>query len=244
MAFSTAQFEAATTKLTSGVTTLEGKLNQVSSKANSMSSNSFIPGFVKDAIIWAANKLLEMGKWLIKKIGECLEGVAAPVTFFFYASDWQDQVRAKASNVAGEIAPDALKATREWKGKAADSYSGAVKSQTTAATSIETLADKVSTALTASAVAGCAFYVALGVIVAQYIITAIGAIGALGSVVFSWAGAALIVGETTVSAGLIIAAVTTLAAVLAVQTQQMTVVKGEAGDNSAFPGGHWPEGTA
>lgn len=74
---------------------------------------------------------------------------------------------------------------------------------------------------------------AMGVIIVKFIIATVAAIAALGSVVLSWAGAALV-----------IAAVTTLVAALGTQAQQMTVVEGEAKDNSAFPGGKWPSGTA
>jgi hypothetical protein len=48
------------------------------------------------------------------------------------------------------------------------------------------------------------------------------------------------VGDTTVSAGLIIAAVTTLTALLTAQTQQMVSLHGQTVDNTVFPGGKWP----
>ncbi|HEX2297087.1 MAG TPA: hypothetical protein VHH34_00975, partial [Pseudonocardiaceae bacterium] len=117
-------------------------------------------------------------------------------------------------------------------------------SQPTAATQIETSADKIAAALNICAVAGLAFYVALGVILIKFITATIAAIAALGSVVFSWAGAALIVEEAGVNTALIITAVTTLVAVLGAQAQQMAIIEGEAVDNSAFPGGHWPDALA
>jgi hypothetical protein len=120
----------------------------------------------------------------------------------------------------------------------------AVKDQPTAATKVGTSADKVANALTFSAVAGLAFYVAIGVILVKFIISAVATIAAVGSIVFSWAGALLIVEEFTVNSSLIIAAVTTLVAALGTQAQQMTTVEGEARDNSAYPGGHWPSGVA
>jgi hypothetical protein len=56
-------------------------------------------------------------------------------------------------------------------------------------------------ALGICAVAGLAFYVALGVILAQFIVAMIATIAAVGSIAFSWAGVGIAVGDTTVSAG-------------------------------------------
>lgn len=93
------------------------------------------------------------------------------------------------------------------------------------------------------AAAGLAFYLALGIIVVKFIVAMVGVIVALGSVAFSWAGVALAVEEAGVNTGLIIAAVTTLTAVLGAQAQQMVTLHGEAVDASTFPGGRWPDPT-
>ncbi|MFF9477461.1 hypothetical protein [Streptomyces sp. NPDC014733] len=237
-----AQYEATMNKITKGTQDLAAKLREAGPKAEATANQWYVPQPVADALIWAANKLVEAGSWLLEKIGEVLEGAAAPVTFFFYAHDWQSDVRGKASTVAGETSPDALKAPGQWEGDAATAYTAAVKDQSTAATQVETSADKIAGALTVSAVAGLAFYVAIGVILVKFIMAAVAAIAALGSVVFSWAGAGIIVEEAGVNSGLVIAAVTTLVAVLGAQAQQMVTVEGEARDNSAFPGGKWPSG--
>lgn len=94
------------------------------------------------------------------------------------------------------------------------------------------------------AAAGLAFYLVIGIILVKFIVAMVGVIAAIGSVAFSWAGVALAVEEAGVNTGLIIAAVTTLTAVLGAQAQQLVTLHGEAVDNSAFPGGHWPDPTA
>jgi len=94
--------------------------------------------------------------------------------------------------------------------------------------------------LTVCAAAGLAFYVALGVIVFQLIASLVAAIAAVGSIIFSWAGLAMVVGDAGITTGMIIAAVTALAALLGVQAQQMVALHGTAVDDTAFPGGHWP----
>ncbi|GAA0702683.1 MULTISPECIES: hypothetical protein [Streptomyces] len=244
MAFSAAQYTAAIDKLNAKSETLSQKLNKVGPTAESTANKWYVPGFIAKALIWCANKIIELGNWIWKKIVECLKGAAVPITAFFDAHDWQVKVRGKASEVGGATAPDALTSPKNWTGDGATAYTTAVKSQPTAATSIETSADKVAGALTFSAVAGLAFYVALGVILVKFIAATIAAIAALGSVVFSWAGAAVIVEEAGVNSALIITAVTTLTAALGTQAQQMMVVEGEARDGTAFPGGHWPKATA
>lgn len=244
MSFSAAQYQATLDKINRGTQDLSAKLQQVGPKAESTANKWYVPQPVADALIWVANKLIEAGTWLLEKIGEVMEGAAAPLTLFFYAHDWQSDVRGKATTVAGETAAEALKAPSQWEGEAADAYVNAVKDQPTAAAKVGTSAEKISSGLTWSAVAGLAFYVAIGVIIVKFIIATVAAIAALGSVVFSWAGAAIIVEEAGVNSALIIAAVTTLVGALGTQAQQMANVEGEAQDNSAYPGGKWPSGIA
>ena len=143
--------------------------------------------------------------------------------------------------MSGQLNPAALPAGKHWKGAAADAYSTIFPLQGGAATRIGTIADKTAVALGICAAAGLAFYLALGIILVKFIVAMVGVIIALGSVAFSWAGVALAVEEAGVNTGLIIAAVTTLTAVLAAQAQQMVTLHGEAVDASTFPDGRWPD---
>lgn len=119
-----------------------------------------------------------------------------------------------------------------------------MKGQPTAATQIETSADKLATALTICAVAGAAFYLALLAVLIKAIVVMIAAAVAAGSVVFSWAGLLAGVAEAASDAGIITGLVVTLVGVLTAQAAQVAVAKGEANDNSAFPNGKWPVATA
>lgn len=240
MAFNAAQYEETSKKLTSGIETLSTKLNQVGPKAESTANHWYVPDFVADAIIWTANKLIEVGSWVLNKIKELLQGIAAPVYMAIHVWDWQSDVRGKASGVAGSTTPDQLQSLKHWTGDAATAYTTAVKAQPIAAAKIGTSADKVATGLALCATAGLAFYVALGVVLYQLIASMIAAIVAIGSLVFSWAGAGLVVAEVTVSTAAIITATTALLALLGAQAQQMSAIEGEARDNSTYPHGHWP----
>jgi uncharacterized protein YukE len=240
MAFSEAQFQAAVDKINSGMSDLSGKIGQIRPTAESAVDHWYIPGFVADAVLWLADKAISLANAIWDKIVELLKGVAAPVYFFKYAFEWED-IRGLASGVSSELHPAALPAGKQWKGAAAEAYSKIIPLQASAATRIGTIADKTATGLGLCAAAGLAFYLALGIILVKFIVAMVGVIVALGSVAFSWAGVALAVEEAGVNTGLIIAAVTTLTAVLGVQAQQMVTLHGEAVDASTFPGGRWPD---
>jgi len=242
MAFSEAQFHAAADKIDSGLSDLSGKIGQIRPTAESAVDHWYIPGFVADAVLWLADKAISLAKAIWDKITELLKGVAAPVYFFQYAFDWED-IRGLATGVSSELNPAVLPAGKHWKGAAADAYSKIVPQQASAATRIGTIADKTAVALGICAAAGLAFYLALGIILVKFIVAMVGVIVALGSIAFSWAGVALAVEEAGVNTGLIIAAVTTLTAVLGAQAQQIATLHGEAVDASTFPGGRWPDPT-
>ena len=242
MDFSVAQYQATIDKINAGMQDLSGKIGQVAPAANAAVNHWYIPDFVKDAIIWCAEKIIDLAKWIWDKFVELLKGAAAPVYMFQHALEWQD-VKGMATGVQGVLRADQLGADDHWKGAASDAYVAAIKPQSEAAGKIGTIADRTAQALIISAVASLAFYVALGVILIKFIAAMVAAIAAFGSAVFSWAGAAIIVEEAGVNTALITAAVTTLLAALGAQAQQLTVLKGELVDGSAFPGGQWPDAT-
>ena len=239
MGFDIAQFNDIVTKINQGMTDLGGKIREVPGAAESAMNHWYIPGFVKDAIKWCAEKICDLATWIWNKITEVLKGVAAPVYFFKYAYDWTD-VGGMASNVQGQLTSSNLKAADLWHGSAADAYKGIIDPQGKAAGKIATIAGKTATALTVCAAAGLAFYVAIAAILVKFIAAMVAAIAAFGSAVFSWAGAGIIVEEAGVNSGLIWAAIGTLTAALGTQVSQMVALHGEATDNSLFPGGHWP----
>ncbi|MEU6149231.1 hypothetical protein ABZ816_04450 [Actinosynnema sp. NPDC047251] len=242
MGFSEAQFAETVKKINEGMASLSTKIGEVPGAAHAAVDHWYLPGFIKDAILWCATKITELARWIWDKITDVLKGVAAPVSFFSYAFDWQD-VRGVANGVTGQLKPEAMPAATSWTGPAATAYKGVVKPQGDAAAKIATIADKTATALQVCAGVGLTFYVAIAVIVVKFIAAMITAIAAFGSAVFSWAGAALVVEEAGVNSGLIWAAVAALTAALGTQAQQLIGLHGEVVDTSFFPGGKWPNPT-
>ncbi|GGM68452.1 hypothetical protein GCM10012275_43690 [Longimycelium tulufanense] len=239
MGFSEAQFQAAVDKINAGLRDLSSKIEQVRPAAEAAANQWYVPDVVKDAVLWLAEKAISLAKSVWNKIVEVLKGVAAPVWFFKYAFDWAD-VKGLATDVAGQLKPEAMTGTQRWHGEAAEAYRKHITPQGQAAARIGTLADKISIALGICATAGLAFYVSIGVILAKFIVAMVGIIASLGSVAFSWVGVGLAVEEASVNTGFIIAAVSTLTAALGAQAQQLVALHSEAVDNNTFPGGTWP----
>ncbi|MCE7001633.1 hypothetical protein LWC34_02075 [Kibdelosporangium philippinense] len=242
MGFSEAQFNETINKLNQGMSDLSKKIGEVPQAANAAVDHWYIPGFIKDAIMWCAEKICELANWIWNKIQEVMRGIAAPVYFFKYAFDWQD-IRGITNGVTGQLKPEAMPAANSWTGSAATAYKGVIKPQGDAANKIATVSDKTSTALQICAGVGLTFYVAIGIILLKFIAAMVVAIAAFGSAVFSWTGAAIVVEEAAVNSGLIWGAIGALTAALGTQAQQMISLHGEAIDNSTFPGGHWPDAT-
>lgn len=242
-AFNPTQYQAMSDELTRGMGTAHAKLAKVRPAAKAAADHWYVPDHVAAKAMSLADKIANIAQAILDKIKELMKGIAAPIIFFGHASDWQEQVRGKASSVAGNTTEEALMAPKVWEGDAADAYVDAVKDQTKAATRIATSADKIGTALTWCAVSGAAFYIALAIVLGQLIATLVAAVAALGSLVFSWAGVLMALGSMTASSTAVYAALTALGAALTTQAQQLSTVEGEASDNSAFPRGQWPSGT-
>jgi hypothetical protein len=242
VAFSVAQYEAVISRLDAGTQTLGAKIPDVAAAANAVLADWFVPGPVKEAVKWLAEKIVEIAEWVWNKIVELLKGAAAPVYMFEYAWAWQD-IRGTATGVASELTPAVVGISQDWQGAAADAYAKAVAPQTAAAAQIGSIAGQTATSLTLCATGALTFYVALGIIVAEFIAQLVAAVVAIGSIVFSWAGLAMVAEDCGVNAGMIWAAVGTLAALLGTQASQMAALHGQAVDHSAFPGGHWPQAT-
>lgn len=244
MDFSTATYDSVIEMLRNSIDELAGTLARITPALRSALRAPLMPPFVADGLTWCAEQLETLGHSAVRTISDLLEGAAAPVLFFFRAYTWSDTVGAPASDLAADVHPSALRATRDWTGEAADAYSSAVAGQTTAASSVQVVAGSMSTALAVCATAGLAFYVALTVIVVKLIAAVTAAIAAFGSIVFSWAGVLIIVEEAAIDAGLIIAAVSGLVAVLAAQGNAVAQLKVALTSGAAFPRGAWPRGVA
>jgi hypothetical protein len=91
-----------------------------------------------------------------------------------------------------------------------------------------------------SASAGLAFYLSVLLVLIKFIVGFVGALTALGSVVFSWAGVALAIEAAGIGFAELFALSALLGTAIGTQAVQMGNLYGEAADSAAFPGQHWP----
>src|SRR5207302_328345 len=86
--FSQAQYEAVTDKIHAGMADLSNLIREIIPAAETGTDHWYIPGFVKDAVIWLAKEAVDIAESLWHKFTELLKGVMAPISFFASAYHW------------------------------------------------------------------------------------------------------------------------------------------------------------
>lgn len=239
MTFSQAQYASVADALHGGVQELSALIDGVGAAARAAARQPAVPAPLSAAIIDAGDGIAAAVAAVRDMIVEAMRGIAAPVFLLADGLDWLD-VRGTATRVQGVLRVDQLPVADHWKGYAADRYTVAVRTQSDAAGRLGGIAERASSVLVTCAVAGLAFYTALGVVVAKLIIALASAIAAFGSVVFSWAGVLIVLEEAGVSAAVVTGLVVGLSALLGTQLTQLGTLTGELADGGVFHEGHWP----
>ncbi|MFI2666693.1 hypothetical protein [Micromonospora carbonacea] len=240
MDFSKAQFEALIAEIKTGLDDFAKHLDEIAVASAATAGRWYMPAEVSQAVLWLGRETVRVGKFLIDLFVDLLKGASAPIFMFMDAWEWMD-VRGAASGVASALTTQHLVVDdSDWSGKARDAYVAHVDSQSKAASQIASIASSSSAHLLACAGAGAGFYATLAVVLVKLIAAAITAAAAYGTAVFSWAGAALILGEAGISTLTIGTAIVTLTVFLGTQATTMVNLHGEAVDSTSFPGGKWP----
>lgn len=239
MDFDAAAHDRAVDMIRARLAEIPTRVTAVRAAASAAANQPLVPGPIATAMLDVAAQIGTVATEIVDKIVELLEGVAAPVMLFGYAGAWTDII-GRASDVQGRLKVDQLPVRAHWKGLACDRYVAAVASQSGAAGRVAGMAGAVPLALGACAAAGLAFYVVVGVILVKVIEGLVVSVAAFASEAFSWAGVLLGLGAVEIGASLLIAAVTTLVALLGAQAVQLNNMRAGLLDHSQFPGGHWP----
>ncbi|MER5611996.1 hypothetical protein [Streptomyces sp. NPDC002215] len=245
MAFNPEQFQAIIDKLNSGLTTISKYVTEIGPKIESAVNHWYVPDAVARGCIWIANKIIEGINSIINKLVDILQGAFAPIIMFYNALQWQgEEIRGKASGVASSTQKFNLTAPKYWEGHGATAYTNAIFPQSGAAAQVASSASTVAGCLTACGVAGLAFYVAVGVFVAQLIPVLAASTAAVPTVAGIPPAGAAVTAEVGLGAATIGGGVLAVLAVLGAEGTTMAQLSGEGTDKSAFPhGGHWPVGT-
>ncbi|MEU4898631.1 hypothetical protein AB0B12_40160 [Streptomyces sp. NPDC044780] len=245
MAFSQTQFETLIEKIEDGLDKLVKDLTTFGKNINGAVDHWYVPAAVAKAVVAAANKLIEWVNGILTKIGHFLEGVVAPVMLFIDANSWKGKgIHGDATTASSSTQKFNLQAPKQWKGEGADAYTNAVFPQSAAAGQVASNANSIADILLTAAIAGVAFYGAIAAFLIQFIPAMAGALAASTTVVGAIPAAIVAMGEGVAGWLVIAGAVTTLLGVLGDQAKAMADLKSNANDNSSFPNGHWPVGTA
>jgi hypothetical protein len=239
--FSMAQFEAVIIEMRTGMADFSSNLDQMVPVATATVRHWYVPAHVQDAVIWLAEKTVEIGRKLLDLFIDLLKGATAPIHMFVDSWHWQD-VRGAASAVSGALSgQNLLIDDSDWSGAGRDAYVAVADAQAQAAGRIAAIAGSTSSNLLGCAGAGLAFYATLVAVIVKLVAAAITALAAFGSAVFSWVGAGLVLEEAGVNTAIIGTAVVTLLGFLGTQATAMVNLHGEAVDVTSFPEGHWPK---
>lgn len=240
MEFSPEQFDGVVREIEKGLDTLRDKIAAVPGIIADAVDHWWVTDPTAAAIRWLGDKIVEFCKWLWETAKDLLKGVAAPVYMGLRYQDWLD-IRHSATQVAANIDPNALKSSNEWQGTAAGSYKSAATLHNSAAKRIGDIGKDASNAVLAVAVAGAAFYAGIAAVVAKAIAAVTAALAAAGTVLFSWAGALVVLEEMVTDPVSIAALVTALTTLVGAQATAMAAIGATATDNTTWQNGKWPD---
>lgn len=237
MDFSIATFEATINELNANMKTVSTKTEELRSAVITGLDSPLVMQWMADLVIKAFNSIADAVSAFLAKVGEFLEGVAAPVLFYKRAYDWITDVQTPMTDIADALSGDHLISEDEWSGAAHAAYIRAASDQPGAATAIAGIGKTMAISLGACATAGLAFYLAIGIIIVKFIAELVAGIAACGTIVFSPLGLAVIALDCGVTSGELLAALALLTAALTTQGGTMIAMKSALAD---FPGQEWP----
>jgi hypothetical protein len=219
---------------------IEGIYNLV----NDILSQWWCPGWVADWVKPILDKLVALTKAILTKLAELIVGFAFPLVAFFVANDWNDMVKNPVNKVAGEVADGNLHVADYWQGTAATAYTNALKAQTDAMTEVGAIVGDLQLRLWVIAGLLFTFYIAVSVVLIQWIAVMIAASAADATGIGAILGIPVQVGDTAVSGGAVAALIAALVAVIGAELQSYTTLNGRIANSQKLPNGNWPVAVA
>ncbi|MBE6482639.1 MAG: hypothetical protein E7Z94_09790 [Actinomyces ruminicola] len=239
--FSESTYNATLATVGNGIAGINTNMVRLSAGVARALQIPLIPEWLADLLTSSFEAIKSAVSAFLSKVGELLEGAAAPILFYKRAWDWSDDIKRPMVDVSDAISAEHLIDTEYWDGEGYRAYARAVSDQSGAASAVADIGGSMATALTVCATTGLAFYVALGVIIYKCVSVLIASIAAIGSGVFTIPGIAMLAGDIAVTSGEVLAAVSALVAVLATQAGSMVSMKSAL---DSFPGDDWPSATS
>lgn len=215
---------------------IDGIINLV----NDVLGQWWCPSWVADWIKPIIDKLVALTKAIVNKLIELLIGFAFPIVAFFVANDWNDMVKNPVNKVAGDVSDATLHVSDYWQGNAATSYTNALKAQTDAMTEVGSIVGDLQLRLWVIAGLLITFYIAVAVVLIQWIAVMIAASAADATGIGCILGIPVQVGDTAVSGAAVAGLIAALLAVIGAELQSYTTLNGRITNSQKFPKGNWP----
>jgi len=167
-------------------------------------------------------------KWVIERVEDLFRTVNVKIAEFWdrvnqlfeqpgdsdrlkqVGAEWADKVGNVLGDIAGTIGLDKMRTNVEWSGKAARAYTATVPPQASGLNAVKDVSNQMRSSLISLANSIDAFWMAIGVALATFAVSVIGAVAAACTIVGTPAAVAAIATGLTVAIGLIGATVVAL----------------------------------
>ncbi|MFD4643237.1 hypothetical protein ACFWN2_38430 [Lentzea sp. NPDC058436] len=183
-------------------------------------------------------------KWVIEKVQDGIRVVNVRIAEFWervnqlfeqpgdsdrlrqVGTGWVEQVGNKLGDIAGTITLEKMRTNVEWEGRAARAYTATVPPQSQGLNQVKDVANQMRASLNSLANSIDAFWIAMGVALATFVVAAVGAIAAACTVVGTPAAVAAIAGGLAVAIGIIGATIMALEShTNTIETEQNAIVQ-------------------
>jgi len=221
-----------------------GAVGGIYDLVNDILNQWWCPGWVADWVKPILDKLVELTNAILTKLEELLIGFSFPIVAFFVANDWNDMVKNPVNQIAGDVSDGNLHIADYWQGTAATAYTNALKAQTDAMTEVGTIIGDLQVRLWVIAGLLITFYIAVAVILIQWIAVMIAASAADATGIGAILGIPVQVGDTAVSGAAVAGLIAALLAVVGAELQSYTTLNGRITSSQKFPKGNWPVAVA
>lgn len=177
---------------------------------------------VRDGIAWLDEKLSEF--WA--RVGQLFDQPGDSDRLRRVGTGWAEQVGTVLGDVAGTVALDRMRTDVEWEGRAARAYAATVPPQSQGLNAVKDVSHQMRASLNSLANSIDAFWIAMGVAFATFVVAAVGAIAAACTVVGTPAAVGALAGGCAAAIGIVGATIMALEShTNTIETEQNAIVQ-------------------
>jgi hypothetical protein len=183
-------------------------------------------------------------KWVIERVEDLFRTVNVKIAEFWdrvtqlfeqpgdsdrlkqVGTEWVEKVGNVLGDVAGTIGLDKMRTNVEWSGKASRAYAATVPPQSAGLNAVKDVTNQMRSSLNSLANSIDAFWIAIGVALATFVVSAIGAVAGACTIVGTPAAVAAVATGLTIAIGIIGATIMALEAhINTIETEQLNIAQ-------------------